>query len=204
MKQFKINASQEECRAKLGLPKEQKIVVYTGHLYDWKGAGTLAEAARFLPSDIHIYLVGGTVSDNKKFNEKYKISNLHIVGWKKHEEIPFWLKAADLLVLPTSGKEKIGAEFTSPLKLFEYLASGTPIVASLIQSLQEIVQSNQVVFFQADNANDLAEKIRLSIIQQLGQLSQSAKILAERIAPNYSWNNRVETIIGFIKLKIDN
>ncbi|PIT95636.1 hypothetical protein COT96_00125, partial [Candidatus Falkowbacteria bacterium CG10_big_fil_rev_8_21_14_0_10_38_22] len=136
--EFDINISKEEAREKLNLPQDKKIVMYTGHLYDWKGAGVLLETAKQFPisnfqfsKDILFVFVGGTDNDIKNYELRFKnYENIRFEGRKPHGEIPIWLKAADVLVLPNTAKEKISKYYTSPLKLFEYMAAQKPIVAS--------------------------------------------------------------------------
>lgn len=188
VKQFQITENKQACRQKLNLPLEQKIVVYTGHLYEWKGASLLAEATSMISSDIQVYLVGGTEQDVTRFKALYQAPNLHIVGWQPHQLIPYWDRAGDVLVLPTSGKEKIGAVYTSPLKLFEYLVSGTPIVAARLPSLQEFLTDKDVLFFEADNAADLARAIKQSITDPP----------PTKAWPGFSWESRAAVIKNFI------
>lgn len=193
--QFQIKETREECRKKLGLPVEQKIVVYTGHLYDWKGAGMLAEAAKFLPTDTHIYLVGGTNADIAQFKEKYQAPNLHIVGWQKHELIPFWLGAAHVLALPNSARSNIGAKYTSPLKAFEYIAAGRAIVASDLPALHEVLNdAGRVVFVEPDSASSLA----LAIANLLSYEASTDPIKREKELKDYSWETRARRIKDFI------
>lgn len=77
LEKFNIGDSKEACRTKLGLPQDKKIILYTGHLYDWKGAQTLTEASQYLSSeDVGVYFVGGTAEDVRKFeiqNSKFEI-----------------------------------------------------------------------------------------------------------------------------------
>ena len=51
---FVVAENAQACRQKLNLPPEEKLVVYTGHLYDWKGVETLALASRFLPEGVKV------------------------------------------------------------------------------------------------------------------------------------------------------
>lgn len=195
---FNIAVSKEDARRALNLPLDKKIILYTGHLYAWKGADTLVSAAKKLDTDVLVYLVGGTEEEVSKFkiqNIKYK--NIIFVGHKPHQEIPYWLKAADMLVLPTSGKEKIGREYTSPMKLFEYMASGTPIIASDTPAVREILDETTALFFEADNSSDLAEKIYSGISHYVSLDTMSKK--AQKVAERYSWIARAEKIFGFIK-----
>lgn len=194
--QFQIADTSAECRAKLHLPEQQKIVVYTGHLYEWKGAGVLAEAAEFLPVDIHVYMVGGTVEDVEKFRQKYRSSNVHIVGWQEHQLMPVWNRAADVVVLPNSAKEKIGAFYTSPLKLFEYMASGTPMVVADLPAMREVVKEGETVFFKPDDKRALAKAI-ISIFGNHAPRREAAMRLQQTI-DQHSWEVRAGKIKSFI------
>lgn len=198
LKGFQIVVSRKEARQKLGLPDNQKIVLYAGHLYQWKGAHLLAEAAQDLPKEVDVYLVGGTKEDIARFRQKYRYSNLRIAGWQNPELIAGWLKAADILVLPNSAKEKIGAEYTSPLKLFEYMASGTPIVASDVPAIREVLTNTEALFFSPDNSKDLAIKIQEGF-REYDKLIKSAELAKEKVK-EYTWDKRSKKILDFLKL----
>jgi len=194
---YDISVNQGEARQKLGLGPKKKIAVYTGHLYGWKGADLLAETAWFVGPSIDIYLVGGTAEDVEKFKKKYHFSNLHIVGHRPEAEIPFWLKAADVLVLPNKSGERISSHYTSPLKLFEYMASGTPIVAADLPSVREVLSDEEAVFFQADNSSSLAEKIKETLVnkEKLKQKGGKAKTKVQE----FTWRKRAIIILEFFK-----
>ncbi len=196
---FQSNKTKIICRQEIGVTGDGPLVVYAGHLYGWKGVDTLARAAELLPTHYRILVVGGTDHDISRFEKQYiTIPQLTIVGRKDYREIPSYLKAADVLVLPNSGKEKISSTFTSPLKLFEYMASGTPIVASDLPSLREILDDNLAVFFKPDDPRSLA----LAIEALLGDKDLYAKI-AECLpiaAKEYSWSKRAVKIANAVKI----
>lgn len=146
LEKFALKLSKNEAREKLKIPQDKKIILYTGHLYQWKGVETMAKATGILPADYHVYLVGGTTEDVAVFRKKYSFANLKIIGHRPYQEIPYWLRAADLAVLPNSGKFTVSLFYTSPLKLFEAMAAKIPIIASDLPSLREILDEKAVYF----------------------------------------------------------
>ena len=191
---FDIDISKEDAREKLGLPKDKKIVVYTGHLYGWKGTDTLARAGKSL-NDVLIYFVGGTSEDVDKYQDKYESHNIVFVGNKKHSEIPLWQKSADLLVIPNSAREPIGKFYTSPMKLFEYMASRVPILASRVPAIEELVDDSSAFFFEPDNEEDLKNKIETA----LGENSRESKSMsAYNKVLEFTWQKRAGRIIKFL------
>ncbi len=195
VEKFYLEENKADCRVKLNLPLDKKIVLYTGHLYHWKGADLLAQTAEKMP-DVEVYLVGGTKEDVAEFRQKYNFSNLHIVGWQKHGDIPYWLKAADVLVLPNSAKEKISSHYTSPMKLFEYMASKKPIIASKLSSISEVLDEDSAILVEPDNPRALAEGIKKALNDW--ELSGAVAENSYNKAGRFSWKNRAEEIKNFM------
>lgn len=194
--EFNIKDSKEECREKLGLPLNKKIVLYTGHLYSWKGVDTLAEASQFLPKDVEIYFVGGTEKDIKKFkiqNSKFKVN---IIGHRPHPEIPYWQKSADVLVLPNTAKEEISKYWTSPMKMFEYMASKKPIVATDLPSQRDILNEDNALLVKPDDPKALAEGIKKILENE--ELAKSLTIKAYHDVQYFTWENRAKKILDLI------
>ena len=197
-----VTEAKEELRKKTDLPPDKKLIIYAGHLYNWKGAQTLAEASQFLSAEELIVFVGGTEKDVKNFKMKNKnFKNILVLGRRPHYEMPLYLKSADILVLPNSAKSDISKFYTSPLKLFEYMASGQPIIASHLDSLKEILTGSECVFFTPDDANDLAQKIHYLLSNK--DLADKIAINAEKKVKDYTWENRAKNIIEFIYAKTE-
>jgi len=194
LERFNVRETQEECRNKLGLPIDKKIVLYTGHLYDWKGTQVLAQASDLLPAEI--YFVGGTKEDVQDFKVKDPNLKIKIIGHRPYSEIPCWLRAADVLVLPNSGKEEISKHWTSPLKLFEYMAASKPIVASDLPSIREILNKDNAILVAPDNPEALAEGINKALTDK--GLSARISVLAYEGVKNYTWQKRAEKVLKFI------
>ncbi len=205
IEKFDIQCDTREARKKLGLPQDKKVVIYTGHLYQWKGADVILEAAvKFKNMNLGLetlfVLVGGTEKDVDDFKSRAQNSaNVKITGHRPHFEIPYWLKAADVLVLPNSGKEKISKYWTSPLKLFEYMSSKKPIVASDLPSIREILNENNAILVKPDDADALAKGIKK--VLQDPDLDDRISKQAYSDVQNHTWQKRAERIIEFTKEK---
>lgn len=184
--------SKQEARKELGLASDQEIAVYTGHLYTWKGVNTLLSAAKRMP-DVQFYLVGGTPDDVAKHTRAWKdVPNIHFVGHVPHAMVPLWQSAADVLVLPNTGTQDISTKYTSPMKLFEYMASGRPIVASDLPSIREVLPEDSGFYCAADNPRELAAAIRKVI-----DGPDEARLRADRavdLVRAYAWEARARRI----------
>lgn len=193
---FESVPGKAECRLRCGLPSGAKIALYAGHLYAWKGVDVLAEAAKRLPEALVVF-VGGTDHDIDRFRRQYgAVPNVAVAGRKPHEAVPYYLGAADVLVLPNSGKTEISAKYTSPLKLFEYMASGTPIAASDLPSIREILSERNAFLSNPDDPSALAERIRRIFDNpvEAGIIGERARLDAMR----YTWQSRAEKIAKFL------
>jgi len=193
--QFSITIDRNRLRQQLKIPTDAKVVVYSGHLYSWKGADLLADIAKDL-SQFEFYFIGGNQKDLIIFKEKYRSSNIHFIGFKPHKEIPLWQKVSDCLVLPNTGKEDISKYYTSPMKLFEYMASDSPIVASNIPSISEIVSDKEVRFFEPDNGESLKEAINFVLSNR--EYSKNLVENAKEKVKQYTWEIRAKKILNFI------
>ncbi len=192
---FSIVLDKKEARKKLGVPPQEKVALYTGQLFSWKGVRTFLEAARYLKG-VSLYIVGGNSEDLPQAKEYARTlsdpDSVHFVGPRPHEEIPLWLKAADVLVLPNTGMQKVSLYYTSPMKLFEYMASGRPIVASDIPSIREVLMEEEAFFAEADNPKSFAEAIKKSLENLT--LSEEKGKKAALSAQKFSWGARAEKL----------
>jgi glycosyltransferase involved in cell wall biosynthesis len=194
---FDIKISKEEARERLSLPRSGHIVLYTGHLYKWKGAEALAESTAYLP-DVKMIFLGGVVPEIDEFRKKYGHNpKIAILPFTKQSVIPLFLKAADVLVIPNSGKYEISRSFTSPLKLFEYMASGRPIVASDLPSIREILNEDNANFSLPDDPPSLANGIE-GILADKNRSDALAKRAREDVEM-YSWQKRAQAIKSFLE-----
>lgn len=180
---------------------ERPQIAYVGHLYHGKGAELVAEVAELVPEfDFHI--VGGTECDLERWRrDKNLPSNLKLHGYIPHKDVPTYLLAFDTLLLPNQPCVHIGGgstdigEWTSPLKLFEYMASGRPIICSDVPVLQDIAHHNvNMLVCRHDRAEDWAEALRyLADHPEVG--SRLAAEAQSELINVYSWQARARTLI---------
>lgn len=152
------------CRDKLGLPGDKKIILNVGNLYgDVKGHFYLIEAMEKVVSkrdDVLCYIVGdGRLRE--KLEKQISSSNLQnyvkIVGTKPHHEVPLWMNACDVFVLPSLNEG-------NPTVLVECLGCGKPFVGTSVGGVPEIITSDDFGFLvKPGDSLDLAEKIDLSL-----------------------------------------
>ncbi len=185
-------------REELGLPQDKKIVLYSGHLYAWKGVRTLIEAAK--QSDMEgtmFYLIGGKADEIEALKKDMRIDSEDRVVFREHvphTEVYSYLKAADVLVLPNSKASEESVAFTSPIKMFEYMASGTPIIASSLPSIREVLDEGSALLFTPDDPSDLLNKVKMLLEDET--LCATLSLSAQNKSRSYSWIERAKNIIS--------
>ena len=140
--------------------------------------------------------MGGTeydISRFKKKSEEIGLINAVFLGYKSHNEIPQYLKAADCAILTGKKSESISGKYTSPLKMFEYMASGCPIVAQDLPSFREVLNEENSLIVSAEDSKALAEGIN----EVFNNAELAARISRKALedVQKYTWPKRVRKII---------
>jgi len=187
-------------RKTVGLPLEGKIVLYTGRLSDWKGVDVLVKSARLLPDGTRVVIVGGFEGEPEALQNSVEKEGLDdridVLGFVSHARVRHYLKAADVLVLPNKPVSKLSTHHTSPLKLFEYMASKRPIVASDLPSIREVVDDTTAIFVAAGDPQDLARGIRLALDGGTAVTNMVGD--ARKRVGGFTWDQRAKTILGAV------
>jgi glycosyltransferase involved in cell wall biosynthesis len=192
-----------EARRRLGLPREAFIAAYTGHFgrfYAWKGLDTVLRAAQILP-DILFVLVGGSKAEVDEVAASVRelgLSNVRLPGWVPPGDVADYLAAANVLLLPNSARSVLSARHTSPMKAFEYMAAGKPIVASDLPSLREIYdQGVDALLVPPDDPGAIACAIE-RLLRDTG-LGERLSAAAREKAKRSTWEARAEVIVEFAR-----
>ena len=181
----------------LQLVPAEPIVGYAGHLYAWKGVDVLMRALAELPA-ARALIVGGQEQEPDLARVKALAASLGIAdrvtftGQVAPADVNRQLAPARVLVLPNPASA-ISTRFTSPLKLFEYMASGRPIVASDLPAIREVLRDQEnALLVEPGNAAAMAAAIR-RLLEDDGLAERLARAAYEA-APQYSWARRAERL----------
>jgi glycosyltransferase involved in cell wall biosynthesis len=177
-------------------------VYYIGQLYPWKGVDVLVEAMRHVEG-AELVIVGGLPPEPDLDRLKHLASSLSLEdrvrfrGFVPPPELPAERTKADLFVIPLLDSTTARL-FTSPLKLFEAMASGRPIIASDLSSVREILTHEEnALLVPAGDAHALA-----AAIERLLRDRDLSRRLAAREFEDvkaYSWDRRGEAISSFLE-----
>ena len=185
----------------IDLKSNKKTVIgYAGSLYPGKGIEKIVELAKTMPN-CEFIVAGGSEEQIKKIN------NLTFLGKLYPSKIPEFLSHCDILLAPYSNKvysdydKKIDlSKWMSPLKIFEYMASKRPIIASDLPSIREILDNNRNAILVDLNAGLIEWKnsiLRLIEKPELSkQLADNAFNLLKR---EYTWNIRATKVLEGIQ-----
>ena len=188
-----------EAREKLGLPLHKRIFLYSGRFYGWKGLDIIPDAARAVP-EVLVYLVGGSAEEFKKATGVTALPhNLICAGLQDFKDMPLWLSAADFFLLTGTRKDPYSYTETSPMKLLEYGAVGRPIIAAKTPAFTALVSELDVVFYEPDNAGNLAEMMNRAIVEEV-PFQDMMRRMSERVQ-EFSWTCRAQAISNFILKK---
>jgi glycosyltransferase involved in cell wall biosynthesis len=170
---------------------------YAGHLYPWKGVDLLVKAVAALP-DAAGLIIGGHEKEPDLARVKALAERLHcaarmtFTGLLPPAEVAARLRRADVVALPNPASA-ISSTFTSPLKLFEYMASGRPIVASDLPAVREILRDGEnALLVEPGNPEALAAGIRR--IKNDAALGRRLAAQSMLDAEQYTWARRAERL----------
>lgn len=181
------------CRKNLGIPSDKMIILAVGNLLPIKGHQYLLEAINIISKyrkDILCFIVGNGVLKNKLQIqiEKLKLNSyIKLIGEKPHNEIPIWMNACDIFVLPSLGEG-------NPTVMFECLGCGKPFVGTKVGGIPEVINSEDYgLLCEPADSNDLAEKILIAVKKEW----DTEKII--KYADQFTWEKIAPKVVNVYK-----
>ncbi len=205
--EFNVDLGLEEARRQLNLPQKGHLLGYVGSLTtmgERKGLDELFEAFKMIGSGSHLVVVGSSVNPAevkyyKEYAERLGLSEEVIfVGRVPYGQVPVYLKAFDVLAMPFPNTKHY-ATYMSPLKLFEYMASDRPIVATRLPSVTSILNERNSVLVEPGEVKSLADGIK-KILENKNFATQIANQALEDVKFSYTWEKRAAQIISFARV----
>ena len=202
LERFESTLTHAEARKQVRLPENGKIIMYVGSFARWKGVATLCGAWKKIQKqfpDTALVFVGGTVAQLEGFPECHDIradESVIVLGHQSSNLVPAYLRSANVLVLPNEPINNESVHYTSPIKLFEYMASGRPIIASDLPSIREILDETTATFFSAGDVTNLSQKLSAILSNNIEALARAEH--ASALVEVYGWAKRAKSIIAML------
>lgn len=197
-KRFNPALSGKEIRNRLQIRPEEILMLFMGHLYDFTGVPEVAQSLLSYNQNPRIKFV--ILGKGKMFQELAKLENelgdiLVLLDWIPYEQLPEYVAAADVCILPAFNIEVM--RDIVPIKIYEYLACGKPVIATKLPALfEEFGFENGIVF-----VND--QQGVIPALQKLAQNKETLKkigLQGASFVANYGWENLVDK---FEKILLD-
>ncbi|MCR4337152.1 MAG: glycosyltransferase family 4 protein [Candidatus Omnitrophica bacterium] len=190
----------EKIRAQYNISREDKVLLFTGRLVEYKGVHILISAFRNLLEafpNLKLLILGGvTYSQNQEtpyIQELKKLSRsfedrIIFTGYVAHEEIPNFIATCDIFVVPSLWAEPFG------VVNIEAMAMGKPVVAFARGGIKEIITHRHDGILLEDATNKALAKALTELLdnpQLCQQLGQNARLTTEN---RFAWNHVVHAL----------
>lgn len=183
---------------------DKLVVSCCGHLYAGRGTDLFLELAKRFPEASFCWF-GGNAEDVANYRskaEKLGLENVFFTGFIPKSELPLALAASDIVLMPY-GREIAGssggnsADICSPMKMFEYMAAGKPIISSDLPVIHEVLNANTALFCEPENIESWTDGVKKLLDDP--SLRESLASAAFEESKKYSWKQRQEKILSSMK-----
>ena len=197
---FNEEINGNEIREKYRIEKDDFVLFFVGWLYHFAGLKEIAiELAKIKDEKPNIKLLivgdGDAFDDLQRIRDEYQSDNQVILAGKQpYENIPEFIAAADICLLPAYPTEKIMQDIV-PIKLYEYMACGKPVIATRLPGvMKEFGDGHGVIY--VDKPED-ALKTAVELIEN-GRIEEEGR-KARRFVEKYNWEDIVADFEGILK-----
>ena len=189
-------------RGQLGL-EDRFTAVYTGHLYQGRGADLMFALAQRQP-EVNFLWAGGTkeaIENWRQRIEQAELENLKLMGFVPNQRLPLVQAAGEVLLMPYERRIEVSgggdsARFASPMKIFEYLAAGRAIMSSDLPILREVISEESAVLLPPEDLEAWHAGLAELRADEAGR--QALGRAARQLAEQHSWQARASRALAGI------
>jgi glycosyltransferase involved in cell wall biosynthesis len=180
------------------------VAGYIGHLYPGRGIELIFELAR-RQKGITFWLIGGMEQDIQRWKSELaqnNLPNVRIFGFVSNSDLPRIMSECDVLLMPYQKKVfTVGgsdsSKWMSPLKMFEYMASGRPIISSRLPVLLEVLTPDNAILCDPDDIK--AWQSALEKVLNEPEWAQKLGCQAQLDVQKFAWRSRVRMVMESIR-----
>lgn len=198
-REFHITEDKRTLRAKFHLPPEARIASYVGSVgvHPWKGVDVFLDSYDDIDDPTVHYVVAGVQDEDlDALRSEHAGKGITFLGWLTRRDAAEIMALSDVLVLPNKSGPLVSERYTSPMKLFEYMASGTPVVASDLPSIREIANEDSAVLVRANDSRALARGVEEVFTDPAAARARATQAIKK--AEHHSWERRADTIVRHV------
>lgn len=173
-------------------------ICYVGQLYDAQGVDVLIKGIALIPQ-VEAHIIGGTAAEvmalKKLAKELGVLERVVFHGFVEPGQV--WNRIKDMDIFAVPAKNTIRMNYVAHIKIYEYMASQRPIVATRLRSIEEDLEDGRTaILVEPDDHRSFAEGVR-----KLMDHPERAREIAKRAyeqSTQYHWERRAESILRFI------
>lgn len=198
-------------RYQYNINENDHVIIFVGNINLWHGVQYLIKSAPLILKAIpntKFLIVGDGQIKRELINLAEKVGVVNkftFTGAVPYKSVPLYINVADVCVAPfiRARNDRLGL---SPIKIYEYLACGKPVVASNVKGVGNLLEvSNSGIAVTPEDPNELANAI-IKLLKDEQLREQMGKNGGELVVNNYSWENTAKKTIEVFKslLKYEN
>lgn len=195
--EFKINSF--NTKKNIYRKSDHIVCCYTGTIDVGRGIELIIDIAK--NNQNIIFNIAGGVKNKNLADSLRKINNINFYGYISHHDVQNLICKSDVLLMPyekgiSIGSNKIdSSQWMSPLKMFEYMASGKPIISSDLSVLREVLKNDYNAYLvKSKNVNDW-----ITVIKKAYKNKKIGINALDDFKKNYTWDIRSKRIIELWK-----
>jgi glycosyltransferase involved in cell wall biosynthesis len=172
-----------------------------GHLYPGRGIETILECARRLV-EVDFIVVGGNASDVKWWRNQTDLANVTFLGHRPHSQVTDIYESFDVVLAPYQRKVMVAggrtdtSRWMSPLKIFEYMASGAATVASDLPVLREVLRHEENALLVDPEDMEGWEEAVCRLLDDRALHGRITSTALRQVTESYTWPARARLVLS--------